>query len=206
MHAQLNGGVRRQRYTIRLHASSSSRVPLCVQRGVEMNLDRLNQAVSMVANLGVVAGFVLLAIQLQQNTSAIRQQTLSTMNSTAVEAEGTFTGDTVHLAQAKAIYHPNELTPAEMSQIWGYVNMYVYSALNTWYSLEAGNATHEDWVQAKANVKGAMDFAVGRVIWNHEKSGLPPRFVEEIEVALNSGEVMSVERTWSRIMADVSKL
>jgi hypothetical protein len=171
-----------------------------------MNWDRLNQIFSIVANLAVVAGFVMVAIQLQQNTAAIRLQTLSMMNSASVEAEGTFAGDTVHLAQAKAIYHPSELTPAEMSQVWGYLNMYVNSALNTWYSLESGHSSVDDWVAAKANLKGAMDYGVGHIIWNHEKSGWPSRFVAEVDAALNSGEAMSTEQTWLGIMADIRKL
>jgi len=171
-----------------------------------MNLDQINKWLMLVANLGVVAGFVMLAVQLQQNTAAIRLQTLSTLSSSWVQAESSFTGDTVHLATAKAMYHPSEITPAEMSQVWGYVNMYVNSALNTWYAFEAGHADEGDWAQAKVSAKSALDFAVGHVIWTHEKSAYPPRFVAEIDAALSAGEVMSTEHAWHRIMAEVRKL
>jgi hypothetical protein len=39
-----------------------------------MNFDRLNQWLSLAANAGVIAGFVLLAVQMKQNTEALELQ------------------------------------------------------------------------------------------------------------------------------------
>ena len=93
-----------------------------------------------------------------------------------------------------------------MSQLWGYVNMSLLSALNVWYAVEAGQADDRDWTQANNHVTGTIDFGVGRVIWAHGKYSFPPPFVAEIDAALNTGETMAVEHAWHRIMADVGKL
>ena len=44
-----------------------------------MDLDRLNRWLSLTANLGVIAGLIFLAVEIQQNTSMMRFQTRSTI-------------------------------------------------------------------------------------------------------------------------------
>ena len=44
-----------------------------------MNLDKLNQFLTLLANLGVIAGIVFLAMEVQQNTSMMEAQTRDAM-------------------------------------------------------------------------------------------------------------------------------
>src|SRR5262245_45469833 len=113
-----------------------------------MTLDRLNHWLTLLANVGVVAGLVLVAAQLHQNTEAIRVQAASSLSSRLSEADAIFVGDTIHLVMEKAIYHPNELTPAEMAQMWSYVDMYFAAAQDTWQAYQAGNADEAAWALA----------------------------------------------------------
>jgi|TARA_B110000116_G_scaffold27241_1_gene20720 hypothetical protein len=45
----------------------------------KMNLDKLNQFLTLLANLGVIAGIVFLAMEVQQNTSMMEAQTRDAM-------------------------------------------------------------------------------------------------------------------------------
>jgi len=49
-----------------------------------MNMDKVNQWLSLLGNLGVVAGIIFLAIELQNNTRATEAQTRNSMTENLV--------------------------------------------------------------------------------------------------------------------------
>ena len=67
-----------------------------------MKLDRLNQWLVLVANLGVVAGFILLAFQLSLNTDAIRLKNATDLIRSSTAMELVYMGETTHVAAAWA--------------------------------------------------------------------------------------------------------
>ena len=72
-----------------------------------MNLDRLNQWLSLGANVGVVVGFLLIAVQLNLNTEAIRLQNRLDFNRGFTAGEVAFMGETTHIAFANAMLKPS---------------------------------------------------------------------------------------------------
>jgi hypothetical protein len=83
-----------------------------------MNVDRLNQWLTLGANFGVVFGLVLVAFQFQQNTDAIRLQARIGASASIQNAELSIAGDTLAEAWTKSILTPSELTPSEIVQVW----------------------------------------------------------------------------------------
>lgn len=71
-----------------------------------MTLDRMVQMFSILANLGVVAGFAFLAVQVQQNSEALKVQSAVLVASAQISAESSFIGEELSEAYAIALRHP----------------------------------------------------------------------------------------------------
>ncbi len=69
-----------------------------------MNLDRLNQWLSLGANVGIVVGFILIAVQLNLNTEAIRLQNRLDFNRGFAAGEIAFMGETTHISPSRMQY------------------------------------------------------------------------------------------------------
>ena len=82
-----------------------------------MKLDRLNQWLSLVANFGVIAGFILVAYQLNLNTESIRLRNAMDLNRDTSAAEIAFMGETTHVAFANAIFRPADMTDEQIGQV-----------------------------------------------------------------------------------------
>ena len=96
-----------------------------------MRIDRLNQWLTLLANFGIIAGFVLVAFQLSLNTEAVRLQSAMAMNRDASTAESAYMGETTHIAMANAIFRTAEMTDEQVGQVWAYMNVALNSALKT---------------------------------------------------------------------------
>ena len=97
-----------------------------------MNLDQVNKWLTLVANLGVLAGFVLLAMQLNQNTTAIRSQNAAEVTKVAAGAELAAIGDTGYVALTRAMLRPAEMSDEQVLHLWYYVDNVITSAVNLW--------------------------------------------------------------------------
>lgn len=114
-----------------------------------MNLDTLNKWITPLANLGLLGGFLLVAVQMNLNTQAIKLQNSLELNRGAASAEIGALGDTTHLALAAAMLNPSELTDAQMMQLWSYQNIISFSVENQWIAYQDGLVTKEAWDRAR---------------------------------------------------------
>lgn len=171
-----------------------------------MSFDALNRWLTPISNLGVLAGFILLAVQMNQNTQALRLQYASDFARDAAAAEMAAIGDTPNVSYAAAIDHPSELTTAQLADVWAYVDAGIYAALHVWSAHEAGYASDADWVAARRLGSSYVNFNVGQVIWKHWKSEFPADFVAEIDRELATSNPKAIQQMWGSIMSDIRKL
>ena len=169
--------------------------------------ERLNQWFKILGNVGVIAGFVLVAFQLNVNTEAIRLLSAMAMNREASAAEIAYMGESTHIAMATAIFRPSEMTDEQVGQVWAYMNIALNSALNTWIAYKAGFATEEDWEGATRIATNYLSFKFGQLYWRHVKDGYyPADFVAGIDAGLATMDRNLLTNQWMNIMKDVSKL
>jgi hypothetical protein len=171
-----------------------------------MNLDQVNKWLTLVANLGVVAGIVLVAVQLHLNTEAIRLQNAYDLNVGLRSADIALIGDTGAAAYGIALVKPADLTEAQLMQLWSYLDIPGSSALNTWIAYQAGSVSGDDWTSAKSQFISYMNFDAGRIWWKYAKVDLPPQFAKEIDQALSSSDEHHVERLVQNMMTDLRQL
>ena len=169
-------------------------------------MDRLNQWLSLLANVGVVVGFVLIAAQLNLNTEAIRLQNRLDMNRATTAGEIAFMGETTHVAFANAVLRPSELTDEQMGQVWAYLNITLTGAWNTWIAYQAGFATEGDWAEAKDIAKLYLSFPVAMIYWKNAKTNYGAGFVDAVDAELSSSNPDIMELEYRGMLADIRQL
>ena len=105
-----------------------------------MKFDSFNRWLSLLASVGVLAGFALVAFQLNLNTKAIRLQTAISVNQQMVAGEIAYMGETTHTAFALAAFDPSALTTEQVGQVWAYLNVGMNSVWNQRHTGLSGGA------------------------------------------------------------------
>ena len=71
-----------------------------------MKLPRLEKWITILANIGVIAGLILVAVEIRQNTEITKAQILNDYHVADMELELKMMGDTPNLSFTRAVY-PN---------------------------------------------------------------------------------------------------
>ena len=105
-----------------------------------MSLDNLNKWLTLLANVGVFAGIIFLAIELQQNTNMMRAQTRGSITENTNSALITIAGD-IEAAGLIARAFTGELEPGpnpEWMQFSALAQILFRNAENEYYQFEQG--------------------------------------------------------------------
>ena len=119
-----------------------------------MNADQVNRWLTLGANIGVVIGLLLLAVQIKQDADLTKVQLFSDHTNSRREWNQAMMGGDRMVVVAKSVERPHELTLAEL-QI---MDMYLIGALNEIRRLEVLKAAGLD---VGADVEGFQSFFFG---------------------------------------------
>jgi hypothetical protein len=138
----------------------------------------------VLANVGVIAGLVLLAVELRQNSQIVRAEAILSHLAGQSSAETSFMGDDTAAAMATALAAPEDLTDEEILQMWAYLNTSVISAEQTYSMYSLGLATEEDRQSAAKKAADWISFPFGRIWWGEMKTNFPKSLAADIDAAL----------------------
>ena len=149
-----------------------------------MNLDKLNQWLILISNLGVLAGIIILAIEINQNTTVARssaRQAIAEMVSSrpmmAVENE-----DVARLTVKFFSGEPlTELERLQAMSRW-------YSTMRDWenihYQYQSRMLTDDEWRGFRLNLKSLFGLPILQEYWANEHQFFSQRFQEEVAAIL----------------------
>ena len=146
-----------------------------------MKLDRFGGWLALAANLGVVAGLILLALELRQNTQVVKAQSVTNLFMGMAAGETAFMGEDTAAAYVKALDSPETLTDEEISIVWAYLNVRMWSVQQAYSMHTLGLASDETWQTAKSWAFVSINFPFGQVWWDEVKFIYPSDMVEEID-------------------------
>jgi hypothetical protein len=149
-----------------------------------LNLERLGSWLTVLANVGVIAGLVLLAVELRQNSQIVRAEAVASLLAGQSSAETAFMGDDTAAAMATALTTPEALRDDEILQMWAYLNTTVISAEQIYSMYALGLATQEDRQSAAKKAADWISFPFGRIWWGEMKTNFPRRLTTDIDSAL----------------------
>ena len=172
-----------------------------------VNADRLNRWLTLGANIGILAGLILVAVQIQQNSQLVRMQLVNDGNLASNELWAPAAGENPSQALAKAIENPEELTFTEFFEI----DAYLFSNINLLYRnyelAQEGIFDESEWqagVEALAPYFLANKF--GRIWWREEASlFFSPEFSAFVDKQLEDEKAMDSHAYWLRIREQLSK-
>ncbi len=168
-----------------------------------MNLDALNKWLTLLANFGVIGGMLLIAMQMNFNTETVKLQNAIELNRGLAAGELAFMGETTHIAYTTALFHPEELTEAQLGQVWAYLHNVFLASQNSWLAYKNGLASEESWAHAKRQAAGFVGSRASRIWWEYDKFEYEPDFVKQIDTELVGRDPTEVERVTRQMLDEI---
>lgn len=155
-----------------------------------MNIDKLNQWLSLVANFAVLFGLLALVVEIRSNTSAIRSSEWGAiMDQSALLNQA---DEPRNNAYMKALYSPDELSVEELRMAVNTITGRLGVLQRAYKGYQEGTVREEDWNYLVGQTPIYLGTGFGLVLWEQLKYDYEsiPGFNEEIERALSSSSIV----------------
>lgn len=166
-----------------------------------INSDRLNRWLTLGANVGILAGLILVAMQIDQNTQLARTQLVNEGNIALNELWGTVAGENPMQAVAKSIENPQSMTFADFLVADMILSANITLMYRKYELAQEGIFEDAEWKKEVERLVPwflANDF--GRTWWREEEGLLlAPEFVAYVDKQLESGQALDSQAYWLRI-------
>ena len=150
-----------------------------------MNMTKINPWLNLAANVGVIAGLVLVAVQINQNSEITRAQIANDYFLADMNLELKMMGEDPASSWVKAVYTPDEITEQDAVILDRYFNYGVVQILRLQEMNELGLAP-DDWEDRVDYLSWHLGNEVGRRWWAYSKSGWPEDKAKHIDGLLES--------------------
>lgn len=152
-----------------------------------MDLGQLNSWLGIVANLGVVAGLVLVALQIRQNTLITKAQVANDWFLADMQLELAMMGENPAATWAKAVVAPDDLDDREAAVLDRYFNFGLVQIQRLQKMHELGVADAE-WMERASYLSWHLGNEVGRRWWSHFRGGFPDDFAGMVDHILEEAD------------------
>ncbi len=161
------------------------------------NSDRVNSWVAILANVGILAGLVLVAVELNQNTKQLSLELVWQVNERMMENNRAFFGDNPTPIYVKSIMNPEELTFEEFQV----ASALVLNFLGVWedrhYLYQAGLLGDEEW---KRFIDDDISYTLGnrfaQEFWRATKHIFEPELVQYVDEILPEVDTDASYQWW----------
>jgi hypothetical protein len=161
----------------------------------------LAQTITILANVGVIAGIVFLALELNQNSNQLALELEWQINDRIIQNNRSLMGENPTPIFVKSVTAPEDLTFEEFTV----AGALVFNFLSTWedryFLYQAGLADEEDW---KGYIDDDIDLTLGyrfaQVFWEESKGFFEPEFVEYVDMKLPLADSEGNFRWWQNVM------
>ena len=163
-----------------------------------MNIsDRVNSWLSLIASVGILAGLVLVAIELNQNTDQLRLQLVFQTTQKLFENNRDMLGENPTPTIAKSITNPEDLTYDEFL----IASSFVLNQLNEWedrfFIHEAGLIDDRDWKRhIDENIGWTLGNRFAQTYWQISKPVFEPEFAQYVDKALGNVDQNATYSEW----------
>lgn len=148
-----------------------------------MNSDKLGRWLTLAANLGVIAGLILVAVQINQNTAITKAQIANDYYLADMTLELAMMGENPADSFNKAIYAPDEITTADAVVLDRYFN-YGMVQIQRLQKMDELGMAYEGWRERVNYLKWHFGNEVGQRWWAQVKDGYPDEFREYVDSIL----------------------
>jgi hypothetical protein len=148
-----------------------------------MITEKINPWLTFASNIGVIAGLVLVAMQIKQNTEITKAQIANDYFLADMNLELAMMGDDPARSWTKAVYTPNEIDQYDAVVLDRYFNYGVVQIQRLQEMHELGLAP-DDWKERINYLGWHLGNEVGSRWWAYSKEGWPEETMRQIDAAL----------------------
>lgn len=157
-----------------------------------MNSDQLSRSLSILANVGVLAGLVFVAIELNQNTEQLALELQWQVTDRMYQNNRDLLGENPAAILAKAITEPQNLTFEEF-QI---ANAILFNFLNVWedryFLYQAGLLEDSEWKSfVIEDIRMTLGYPFAKAWWAGAKQVFEPELVRYVDERLQEADLKS---------------
>lgn len=156
-----------------------------------MDIEKINQWLSLLANIGVLAGIVFLAIELQQNTQMMQAQTRDSITDKQLAFLASVYGDPDTYAHwDTARMNPDLDFPLTGSDglVHAIANANFRIWENEWYQYQQGLFTEEEFNPRLRMWASSLRQPAYPRVWQISRESFSPGFREQVDLILNDGD------------------
>ena len=153
-----------------------------------MITDKLNRWFTMLVNLSVLAGIVLVAVQIQQNTDITKAQMANQYYLLDAQLELTMMGESPAQSLEKAIYFPDELNQEDAVILDRYFNFGILQLQRIRKMIELGVADEELYQERVGYLRWHLGNEAGRRWSTQYVLGEPNELYRDIETVLSGSD------------------
>ena len=164
-----------------------------------MLTETVNRWLTLSANVGVIAGLILVAVQIDQNTRIMKAQIVNDYYLADMNLELAMMGDDPAISWTKAVYAPNELNHVDAAILDRYFNYGLVQIGRLRKMHELGMAD-DDWEDRINYLSWHLGNEVGRRWWANYKDGSSGEFIQMVDDALARGDHKENRRLLDSIM------
>ena len=147
-----------------------------------MDLDRLNKWLVLLANIGVIAGIVFLAMEIKVNTSAIRSASLQSITDASADTLRALASDRELAALRLAgDADPSQLSETEKFQYFAYYRQHWLRLQNIFFQQRFDVLPEEVWETYARIICTDIQTPGIKASWPDHAAVLDPAFVEFVE-------------------------
>ena len=122
---------------------------------VKLQFERLNRWLTLLANIGVVAGLVFVAIEIRTNTDANRLAIYDGYSQNWFNAHAQIAGNGELAAIVERATNGEQLTPVDARRYHGYVFMRITNAVNMLRAYDSGLISEAEMREAMRALRGS---------------------------------------------------
>jgi hypothetical protein len=167
-----------------------------------MIMDKFSRWFTIFVNLSVLAGIVLVAIQIQQNTDLRKAQMANEYYLLDAQLELTVMGDSPARSLEKAIYSPDELNQEDAVILDRYFNFGVAQLRRIRKMIELGVADEELYQEKIRYLRWHLGNEAGRRWWGQNTPEEPSKFYRDVETVLSGSDFQNNKRYLDRMLTN----
>ena len=166
----------------------------------------LGQTMGILANVGVIAGIVFLAVELNQNTEQLALELQWQINQRMIENNRDLIGDDPTPVFAKSVLTPEELSYEEFQV----ASPMVFNFLNVWedryFLYRAGLIPDEEWKKfIDEDIGSTLGYEFAQAFWHEAKNNYEAGLVEYVDAILPNVETDANYQIWQGTMARIRR-
>jgi len=169
-----------------------------------MKSSKLSDWLQVIGSFGVLAGLVLVTLQMKQSTDLVRAELRSNADDAWINIDASKQSETFSIVLAKSIIEPQNLTTAEVLELDGYLFTYMDQLIRDSALYRQGISDDPPEALVHGSLQDYFGNKFARAWWAETKWKFDPELVEVIEMEMKNVSITQDIEYIERIRARLS--